>query len=306
MWCPNCQADVAAEVTADSQRVRCATCSTELHVGTPVRSGAKTEAARELLKRWANDDMFDPFGPLPGVGSAKHEAPSLDELGASISHSTTRPDDAKRHARQPPAEQRTERGVSRPVFHFENGHTAAAEGSPASARTPASIQSQPKQTAPAPAAAFQAPPFNPPAAPADPIGDEVQTAVQEDHGKSANWTAFWGQILAYLGVAALTVGTSLVLWGYFGGPAGYTPTGWLIATAGQMMLFLGIVTLVSGGMEQTTDEVARRIDRLGTRLLRIEQATRGSVPNGPHTPARTYAESAAHAQRTTERERQHA
>ena len=46
----------------------------------------------------------------------------------------------------------------------------------------------------------------------------------------------------------------------------------IAATAGQMMLFLGVVTLVSGGMEQTTQEVARRVDSLGERLVKIEQA----------------------------------
>jgi hypothetical protein len=39
-----------------------------------------------------------------------------------------------------------------------------------------------------------------------------------------------------------------------------------------MLLFLGVVTLVSAGMEQTTHEVARRIETLGQRLVRIEQA----------------------------------
>ncbi|MEI4884364.1 hypothetical protein, partial [Klebsiella pneumoniae] len=77
---------------------------------------------------------------------------------------------------------------------------------------------------------------------------------------------------AYIGVGGLTVGTALVLMGYFGGPASYATTGWLVTTAGQMLLFLGVVTLVSGGMEQTTQEVARRIDTIGERLVRIEQA----------------------------------
>ena len=99
-----------------------------------------------------------------------------------------------------------------------------------------------------------------------------QTAPVSPADKSSKWVTLVGQIFAYLGVAGLTVGTSLVLMGYFGGPASYATTGWLVATAGQMLLFLGVVTLVSGGMEQTTQEVARRIDTLGERLVRIEQA----------------------------------
>ena len=90
--------------------------------------------------------------------------------------------------------------------------------------------------------------------------------------KSTRWVTLVGQIFAYIGVAGLTVGTSLILMGYFGGPVNYATTGWLVATAGQMLLFLGVITLVSGGMEQTTQEVARRIDTLGERLVRIEQA----------------------------------
>jgi len=103
---------------------------------------------------------------------------------------------------------------------------------------------------------------------------DVQAAIEDDHSRRTNWSAFWGQILAYFGVAGLTVGTTLVLWGYFGGPKSYTPTGWLIATAGQMLLFLGMVTLVSGGLEQTTEEVTQRLDRLGEKLMWIEQASR--------------------------------
>ncbi len=79
-----------------------------------------------------------------------------------------------------------------------------------------------------------------------------------------------GQLCAYGGVGLLTCGTVLVLSGYFGGPANYAPTGWLIAAVGQMLLFLGVVTLVSGGMEQTVDEVAWRIDFLAERIVHLE------------------------------------
>ncbi|MFO1022240.1 MAG: hypothetical protein U0903_16340 [Planctomycetales bacterium] len=60
-----------------------------------------------------------------------------------------------------------------------------------------------------------------------------------------------GQLLAYAGVGALTCGTIMVLIGLHGARPELTPTGWLISTAGQMLLFLGVVTLVSAGMEQT-------------------------------------------------------
>jgi hypothetical protein len=106
-----------------------------------------------------------------------------------------------------------------------------------------------------------------------PTPPHFQTGPVSLADKSSKWVTLVGQIFAYIGVGGLTVGTSLVLMGYFAGPASYVTTGWLVTTAGQMLLFLGVVTLVSGGMEQTTQEVARRIDTLGERLVRIEQAT---------------------------------
>jgi hypothetical protein len=97
-------------------------------------------------------------------------------------------------------------------------------------------------------------------------------------------------MLAYAGVLALTIGAAFVLLGYFGGPQwqSYTPTGWLITTTGQMLLFLGVVTLVSGGMEQTTEEVARRIDKLGQRMIRIEWASQNHALKGPSVPAELF------------------
>ena len=65
----------------------------------------------------------------------------------------------------------------------------------------------------------------------------------------------------------------MVLVGYLGGPTHYAPTGWFTTTIGQMLLFLGVVTLVSAGMEQTTLEVTRRVDALGEQLGRLELTT---------------------------------
>jgi sulfite exporter TauE/SafE len=91
----------------------------------------------------------------------------------------------------------------------------------------------------------------------------------------------WGQLLAYTGVGGITVGTVFVVWGYFGGIEHYASTGWLVATAGQMMLLLGVVTLISGGMQQTTHEVGARIETLDGRIHRIEQSTH-QLLKGPH------------------------
>ena len=91
-----------------------------------------------------------------------------------------------------------------------------------------------------------------------------------------------GQVCAHFGIGLTTCGTAVVLWSFFGGPANYGPTGWLVTTIGQMFLFLGVVTLVSNGMEQTSSEVAARIEILGQRLIRIENLHRQHALTGPH------------------------
>jgi len=109
---------------------------------------------------------------------------------------------------------------------------------------------------------------------------------------SGDWYNLVGQIFAYLGIICLTAGTCGVIVSYFGGPASYAPYGWLGATIGQMFLFLGIVILISAGMEQTSqelrqtvdqrmDEVTQRLDQIGTRIMRIEEANFNAPPK-PH------------------------
>lgn len=100
--------------------------------------------------------------------------------------------------------------------------------------------------------------------------------------RASSYSVVAGQLCAYAGVATLTVGTALVLWAWFGGPMHYAPTGWLLTTLGQMLLFLGVVALVSGGLEQTTREVGRRIERLGDRLIRLETFHSAAPLRGPH------------------------
>ena len=48
-----------------------------------------------------------------------------------------------------------------------------------------------------------------------------------------------------------------------------------------MLLFLGVTTLISGGMQQTSHEVTRRVEYLGDRILRFEQSAE-EVLRGPH------------------------
>lgn len=106
------------------------------------------------------------------------------------------------------------------------------------------------------------------------------------------WYSNIGQVLAYLGIIFLTAGTCGVIVSHFGGPAAYAPYGWLGATIGQMLLFLGIVTLISAGMEQTSqelrravddrmNEVTQQLDLIGSRIMRVEEAS-SEGPRKPH------------------------
>ncbi len=116
--------------------------------------------------------------------------------------------------------------------------------------------------------------------------------------RRSNLTSATGQFLAYLGVLGLTVGTAMVIYGHFGGYSEYTPTGWLVTTVAQMLLFLGVINLVSGGIEQNNEDVSRRINTLGEQLIRIEAVT-SEVLKGPKISAHRYANPDAEVEEST-------
>lgn len=145
-------------------------------------------------------------------------------------------------------------------------------------------------------------------------GRSRQRYIDEPHGtairgphfevvgkKRSNMASMTGQFLAYLGVLGLTVGTAIVIYGHFGGMSEYTPTGWLVTTVAQMMLFLGVINLVSGGIEQNNDDVSVRINTLGEQLMRIEQVTEQAL-RGPKIPASRYADPDSQTEETRTRE----
>ena len=124
----------------------------------------------------------------------------------------------------------------------------------------------------------------------EPHGNAIRGPHFEVVGKKrSNMASMTGQFLAYLGVLGLTVGTAIVIYGHFGGMSEYTPTGWLVTTVAQMMLFLGVINLVSGGIEQNNDDVSVRINTLGEQLMRIEQVTEQAL-RGPKISASRYAD----------------
>jgi len=104
------------------------------------------------------------------------------------------------------------------------------------------------------------------AAPAD--KPRRQQSASEPLG---NWVAVGGQMAAYMGVLLLTCGTALVVVSQFGGTMQQAITGWLLTTVGQMLLFVGVVTLVSHGLEQNRRDIARQMRRF-RKLLRDSQA----------------------------------
>jgi hypothetical protein len=287
MWCPSCKAEVAAEVAADNRRVRCATCGSEIPVPTSFAGHAKTREARELLDRWASERQAD-VPPARNLTAGRGASRSLGAGGVNLesesAFASVRSEDAGPRSRSE-VPQHESQGASR---RFDSAQSLSG----------------PSSSEPSRSEAVGFPGANSPAAShrvasrsesgrvhrihgADVGGPafDVQGSLLETDRRKTNWTYVLGQLLAYAGVALLTVGSTLALWGYFGGPASYAPTGWLTTMAGQMILILGVVTLVSGGMEQTNEDVRVRIERLGERMIRIEQIARDHALRGPNVAA---------------------
>ncbi len=255
MWCANCQSDVAAEVFSDNRRVRCANCNTEIVQENAAANHDLSREAHALLERWSKDSLFD----LNQVQRAQ-----VQTSKESIKQS-----------------ERDDSPVTPQAESTEVSPVGDVKDQVASQQTESS-----KALPDAPMPEFEFAESSQPSF-ADLRIDSGAPRSNTPFARSSNWQTLLGQCLAYLGVGGITVGTALVLWGYFGGPEDYAPTGWLITTLGQMLLFLGVVTLVSGGMEQTTKEVTHRIDTLGERLIRIERISRsGSAFSPPHTAER--------------------
>jgi len=270
MWCARCQADVAAEASPDSQRLHCAACgsdlSDQLNRNEPPESGRSRKDPYELLARWSGEKILDPFGPLLGAST-----PAMPVEEPSQHEPPSRP--------QPPSGFRIDGPHRRPA---DPVYAVAAQASSGKIPTINPSRRARPQRRPRPERRL-----DPPQAVTGPHFPLVPAEPSK-----TNWVAFAGQMFAYLGVGVLTIGTVLVLSGYFGGNPAHAPTGWLISTIGQMLLFLGVITLVSGGMEQTTQEVSRRIDALGATIYRIEEASRKRGPTRKKR-ARRHADSPA-------------
>jgi len=306
MWCEQCQSDVATEISADGQQLLCTTCHQPVRKVVAPSLHPETRSAREFLERWAREQQnmrpaaekpasgppsvappdvaaeqpASPPGPVtPDLPSpAIPPAPQIQQTEPQTSpNEGTEPEEAPAESKKkyrldtqhtaPTGPVPTHRGRPRRPHHLEEKPVSAAKEMPDALSSPLPVT----------------PPTNEKREPQYRV-DDAQTGLQSPHfdvrsmepqrtvfpGRSE---AMWGQVLAYAGVGLLTVGTIFVLWGYFGEIERYASTGWLVATAGQMLLLLGIVTLVGGGMQQTTHEVTQRIEHLGGRIIRIEEST---------------------------------
>lgn len=208
MWCPHCQADVAAELSADERRLLCARCGTETGLAAasvispsgPRLSKEMARDASDLLARWAAEGLQESRSSA-GLSSGNRTKPAPIKIADHV-------------AAEPVAD----------------AHQPAVDAGPIMHNPPQRRRSS-----------------------VDPL---------------SSWVAVGGQMAAYVGVLLLTCGTALVVRSQFSGTMQQAITGWLLTTVGQMLLFVGVVTLVSHGLEQSRRDIARQMKRFRRILQR--------------------------------------
>lgn len=289
MWCANCQADVAAEVAADNQTIHCATCRLTLQPGRVTRGGAAARNAQEILAKWSTARLLDPFGPpekAAGLTPAKSGGSAADahqdsRSEADVLHRGQTPSGRNFRVETAHGEQlpQSSEGHGSPLRHAHSSSHQAESSEPEqsdSGELKLHVDGVEAERRDEPHAAVRAPHWN-----VD-VQEEVQMAPQPP----ANWSSVMSQLLAYCGVGGLTIGTACVIWGYFGNIPSYLPLGWMAVTFGQMLLFLGFVTMVSSGMESMQMELSQRLHRLERGFTSSSRSSQSS-PNraGQNQPA---------------------
>ncbi len=236
MWCECCRADVAAELSLDHRRFSCTRCGTDLGyaAGSSSRPGIPRLADSERDAR----ELLARWSALSVLEPLQHATVVEAEIAAPgpTLASTVRVDRLKE---SPEAS-----AIVTP--HAESNRAAESERKRRRKQRRREI------------------------APRD-AGDPVTATASVS---TSSWPQLAGHLAAYGGVGLLSVGMTLVIWSYFGGPPAYAPTGWLLTTVGQMLLYLGVVTLVASGLEQTTDAVTLQMRQMGDKLERLEAASR--------------------------------
>jgi|GEM_PF-5220702 len=252
MWCAICKKDVAAELLGGDDP-RCSYCGTTISPGLSARPRTRTQKARDLLEKWSQ-----PQPVVPTSAEASHSTPSEPN-----GKSTTGKESAHLAPESMPNAE-TEESAKRilPVFRFDQPHPNQAlaknelesDEEPNRDREPSNIEvEKTNSTETSPPAKlerrdlkfhsthleFPAPHFHIP----------NKSEFLEESTESS-MTILAGYMLSYLGVLGLLTGTVLVVIGYFKGPPNYMPMGWIINAFGQLLLYLGIVTLVSNKMDR--------------------------------------------------------
>jgi hypothetical protein len=343
MWCEHCQADRAAEASAETKEITCATCGTRLTSQQFGKLDRQMQQARELLDRWSKEPLLEPYSPLPDKHAShlselrdSEASESREQISESLSDALTGESDVEFSSMGDQIEKIFAKS-RRAKFRYDVAHRSDSEDQPLDALEE-SVSKKLSHAIDDAEILEDAAPRNPsraetlseearrsvsfadssPSTPTIPTGDRIssvkvhrtdpppqQTApathlnIQqlieerlEHKSRKIDWMMMAGQWLAYLGVLAMTAGGAVIVYGYFGGAEGMTPRGWMLTTAGQMLLFLGIVTLISNGMERSSEEITDRIDILGEQLFRFEAETRAHFVKGPKLSAETYAENA--------------
>ena len=321
MWCPTCQA--LAGPDPDSRPSACPRCGNALV--DPPEANTASEQARLLLEHWNSNNPLDstpqtpetpPETKTPGKTAgnskphyrvdsahAKHKKHKKHKKHNTSQDTQPQPNtnppqrsqpEAKRSDPQPRADNNSPppidplAAVAQSLANFSHDPHTQDTHTETSAKTTQldeadatkPVETKPVETEPV---AGTEPTETPPPIVAIPTGTTTNPLTHS--------TSLWGQLLAYIGVLGLTVGGALIIWNGFGHAPLNTPTAWLIGTAGQMLLLLGIVTLVSSGLEQTHEDVNRQVRLLSEQLLRIES---GQAAESPAAPAPAPAPDAPH------------
>jgi hypothetical protein len=225
-----------------------------------------------LLNRWNNDDPLQVV--TPAKDNATEKQPDTPNYRVDAAHPTrqTQPEIT-------PASPNPLDTVAATLAGYSEQKPAQPSNAPTRTDSPQHDQS-PSTDSTAPAKS--------------PVESPAKIPAGATTSRLTHSTSLWGQLLAYVGVLGLTAGGALIVWNGFGHAPLNTPTAWLIATGGQMLLFLGIVTLVSSGLEQTNEDVNRQIGELARglseQLSRIEMngsGLCGTAPHSRHTAANT-------------------
>lgn len=247
MWCPQCQSDVAAEFTVDDRRLLCARCGEVLAISPvprrplPLNAGTALDAAA-LLARWsAEETLLDPRTELKTSIASGNEFENHESPDETLSDRTV--DDFSEDGDL----------AASNLFHRESESGSRFSSFPPIAPVPSSIDHS-----------FRIVPLADQPAKDQPSVPSLSrpSRKQPPAVERTNWVFVVGQMAAYLGVFVLTCGTAMVVTSMVRGESQETQSGWLLATIGQMLLFLGVVTIISSGLEQTRSEFRRELRRL--------------------------------------------